>query len=68
MNTWRRFTAGMKEYKKGQKKATGGVEGAGLEQETSTSETIDQGNVKTLTDGIETTVGTDSAVGQTVIH
>jgi hypothetical protein len=68
MNTWQRFTAGMKEYKKGQKKATGGVEGAGLEQEISTSGTIDQGDVKTLTGGIETPVTTDKPVEQTVTH
>jgi hypothetical protein len=70
LHTWRKFTAGIKEGKKKGVvvETVGGIVEAGLEEEPSTSGSIIQADVMTLTDGIETPVGTDSPVGQTVFH
>lgn len=75
LETWRKFTEGMKtrqpKGKKGKSKKvknTGVKKEGGLEGEPATSATIVQGDVKTLTDGIETPVGKETPVGQTVLN
>lgn len=75
LETWQRFTKGMKfRQPQGKKeagkqkknnKATKEVE---LEGEPSTSGTVVQADVKICGDRIETPVGKDTAVGQTVLH
>lgn len=74
LETWQKFTEGMKFRPQGKKeagkqiknkKATKEVE---FEEEPSTSGTIVQADVKICGDGIETPVGKDTAVGQTVLH
>jgi hypothetical protein len=64
LETWRKFTAGIHQS---DGRAVNDVD-HGLEEEPSTSGTIIQGDIKTLTDGIETPVGTDTPIGQTVSH
>lgn len=66
LHTWRRFTTGIKEGKK--KAGVVQVVKTGLEEEPSTSGSIIQADVMTLTDGIETPVGMDTPVGQIVSH
>jgi len=75
LETWRKFTEGMKfRQPQGKKKAdkqtknknaTNEVE---LEEEQSTSGTNVETAVEICKDGIDTPVGKDTAIGQTVVH
>jgi hypothetical protein len=75
LETWQKFTKGMKfrqpkgkkeaGKQKKNKKATKEVE---LEGEPSTSETVVQADLKICGDRVETPVGKDTAVRQTVLH
>jgi hypothetical protein len=75
LKTWQKFTKGM-EFPPPQGKKELGKEGknkemtkeVGLEGKPSTSGTVVQAYVKIPTVGIETPVGTDTAVGPTVLH
>lgn len=67
LKTWRKFTEGMKPQK-GTKSRKSAVKEKGLEQEPSTSGSVVQGDVKVVTAGVETPVGADAPVGQTVTH
>ena len=76
IETWQKFTEGMKHRKpKGKKKGKSKKamnEDVKKDQEQdakpSTSETIIEGDVKTPTDAIKTPNGMEPSVGQTVLH
>jgi hypothetical protein len=76
LETWRKFTEGMKTRKPKRKKASKNktdksskpMEAAEPESAPSTSGTIVQGNVKTVNGGIETPVGEERPMGQTDSH
>jgi len=65
LSTWSNFTAGMKA--RGSKAGLEKVEG-GLEQEPSTSGSVVQGDIKVISEGVETPVSEHTPVGQTIAH
>lgn len=65
VETWRTFTKGMRLRREAKRAAK---EEQGLEKELSTSGTLVQGDVKVISEGVETPVSSHEPIGQTVAH